>query len=88
MSPPLKDNGPALFGPITLGPAGRIRLWHWMRCDEKDRLLEEYAARAREFCQAVEQLRKCSNEFDAFIRALDETGRVHRQVRTVAHSSG
>jgi hypothetical protein len=50
-----------------------------MRCDEKDRLLDEYAARAHEFCEAVEQLRKRSNEVEAFIHALDETGRVHRR---------
>jgi hypothetical protein len=50
-----------------------------MRCDEKDRLLDEYAARAREFCEAVERMRKCSNEVEAFIHALDETGRVHRR---------
>ena len=50
-----------------------------MRCDEKDRLLDEYAARAREFCEAVEQLRKTSNDVEAFIHALDETGRVHRR---------
>lgn len=50
-----------------------------MRCAEKERLLEEYAATAREFCEAVEQLRKCSNEVEAFIRALDETGRVRRR---------
>jgi hypothetical protein len=50
-----------------------------MRCDEKDRLLDEYAARARQFCEAVEQLRKTSNEVEAFINALDETGRVHRR---------
>jgi hypothetical protein len=50
-----------------------------MRCDEKDRLLEEYAATAREFCEAVEQLRKCSNEVEAFIRTRDEAGRAHRK---------
>jgi hypothetical protein len=35
-------------------------------------------ARAREFCETVEQLQKVSNEVEAFIHALDETGRVHR----------
>lgn len=35
-------------------------------------------ARAREFCEAVEKLQKTSNEVEAFIHALDETGRVHR----------
>jgi hypothetical protein len=43
-----------------------------MRCDEKDRLLDEYAARAREFCEAVDHLRKTSNDVEAFIHALDE----------------
>jgi len=50
-----------------------------MRCDERDRLLDEYAARTREFCEAVEQLRKTSNEVEAFINALDEAGRVRRR---------
>jgi hypothetical protein len=50
-----------------------------MHCDEKERLLDEYAARAREFCEAVEQLRKTSNEVEAFIHALNETGRLHRR---------
>ena len=50
-----------------------------MRCEERDRLLDEYAARALEFCEAVERLRKASNEVEAFIHALDETGRVHRR---------
>ena len=49
-----------------------------MHCDEKDRLLDEYAGRARELCETVEQLQKVSNEVEAFIHALDETGRVHR----------
>jgi hypothetical protein len=40
-----------------------------MLCDEKDRLLEEYVT-AREFCDAVEHLRKCSNEVEAFIHAV------------------
>src|SRR6266545_6796967 len=30
----------------------------------------EYAARAREFCESVEQLRKTSNEVEAFIQPL------------------
>ena len=50
-----------------------------MRCDEKDRLLDEYAARAREFSDAVEQLRKNSHEVEAFIHALDATGLAHRR---------
>ena len=39
-------------------------------------------------CEAVEQLRKTSNEVEAFINVLDEGRTGPPQVRTVAHSSG
>ena len=58
-----------------------------MRCAERDRLLDEYAARTREFAKPL-SLRKTSNEVEAFINVLDEGRTGPPQVRTVAHSSG
>jgi len=52
-----------------------------MPCEERDRLLDDYVARAREFSDAVERLRRCghSQDVEAFIHALDEAGRLHRR---------
>ena len=45
---------------------------------EKQRLLDEYAAKSRAYADAVERLRHLAADVEAFIRALAETGAAHR----------
>jgi DNA repair exonuclease SbcCD ATPase subunit len=46
--------------------------------DERQKLLNEYAATSRAFSDAVERLRCLNTDIEALIRALDETGTAHR----------
>jgi len=46
--------------------------------EERQKLLNEYAATSRAFADAVERLRRPNAEAEAFIRALAETGTAHR----------
>jgi len=46
--------------------------------NERQRLLDEYAAKSRAYSDAVERLRRPTNDVEAFIRALAETGAAHR----------
>ena len=45
---------------------------------DRQELLDQYAATARAFSDAVERLRHLSTETEAFIRALAEAGTAHR----------
>jgi hypothetical protein len=46
--------------------------------EERQKLLNEYAAMSRAFSDAVERLRYLNTDGEAFIRALDEAGTAHR----------
>ena len=46
--------------------------------EERQKLLNEYAATSRAFSDAVEELRRVNIEVEAFIRALDKAGTAHR----------
>jgi hypothetical protein len=46
--------------------------------EERQKLLNEYAARSREFSDAVERLRCLNADVEGFIHALNETGTAHR----------
>jgi hypothetical protein len=46
--------------------------------EERQKLLNEYAATSHAFADAVERLRRPNAELEAFIRALAETGTAHR----------
>ena len=46
--------------------------------EERQKLLNEYAATSRAFSDAVERLRRLSTDVEAFIRALAEVGTAHR----------
>lgn len=46
--------------------------------EERQLLLNEYAATSRVFSDAVDRLRQVSTDVEAFIRALAETGTAHR----------
>jgi hypothetical protein len=46
--------------------------------EERQKLLNEYAATSRAFSDAVEGLRLLNNDIEAFIRALDKVGTAHR----------
>ena len=46
--------------------------------DERQRLLDEYAAASRAFANAVDRLRSLNQDVEGFIHALDETGTAHR----------
>ena len=49
-----------------------------MTGEERQKLLDEYAATSRAFADAVERLRRPNTEVEAFIRALAEAGTAHR----------
>jgi hypothetical protein len=46
--------------------------------EERQKLLNEYAATSRAFSDAVERLRRPDADVEAFICALAETGTAHR----------
>jgi hypothetical protein len=46
--------------------------------EERQKLLDEYAATSRAFCDAVERLRRPNTEVEAFILGLAEVGTAHR----------
>jgi hypothetical protein len=46
--------------------------------EERQALLNEYAATSRAFSDAVERLRHLDTDVEAFILALAETGTAHR----------
>ena len=49
-----------------------------MTGEERQKLLNEYAATSRAFSDAVDRLRNLSKDPEAFIRALGEVGTAHR----------
>ena len=49
-----------------------------MTSEERQKILDEYAATSRAFADAVERLRRPNTSVEAFIRALAETGTAHR----------
>ncbi len=49
-----------------------------MKGEERQRLLDVYAATSRAFADAVERLRRPNPDVEAFIRALGEAGTAHR----------
>lgn len=46
--------------------------------EERQELLNNYAAASREFSDAVERLRRCASDGEAFIQALSDTGTARR----------
>lgn len=46
--------------------------------EERQKLLDNYAATSRTFSDAVERLRQSNADVEVFIRALAETGTAHR----------
>jgi hypothetical protein len=46
--------------------------------EQRQKLLNEYAADSQAFSDAVDRLRRLKNDTEAFIRALDEVGTAHR----------
>jgi hypothetical protein len=51
---------------------------HVMISEERQKILDEYAATSRTFCDSVERLRQSGADGEAFIRALAETGTARR----------
>jgi hypothetical protein len=49
-----------------------------MIAEERQKLLNDYAAASRAFADAVERLRLVTTGVEAFIRALDDAGTAHR----------
>ena len=49
-----------------------------MVAEERQELLNEYAAASRAFSDAVERLRRLNSDVEAFIRGLAEAGTAHR----------
>lgn len=49
-----------------------------MMGEERQKLLNDYAASSRAFADAVERLRHLNTDIEAFIRALAEAGTAHR----------
>jgi hypothetical protein len=49
-----------------------------MTGEERQRLLNQYAATSRAFADAVERLGRHTSDVEGFIRALEETGTAHR----------
>ena len=49
-----------------------------MMGEQRQELLNQYAATSRAFSDAVERLRHLNTDTEAFIRALDEVGTAHR----------
>jgi hypothetical protein len=54
-----------------------------MNAQQRQKLLDEYAAASRAFSESVERLRHVNGDLEAFIRALDDTGTAHRTCEQV-----